>query len=82
MHQLRKMFKTNEVKALVRERLTAAAEDIFNIFEKCLKEYEETVLRSRQEQEQQRGLSLGKGNTSLLPLTPTKPCNLGSSPSV
>lgn len=55
------MFKTDEIKALVTERLTAAAEDIFNIFEQTLKEYEEVVFRSKQKIDQQRTL---KGNST------------------
>lgn len=55
------MFKTDEIKALVTERLTAAAEDIFSIFEQTLKEYEEAVFRSKQKIDQQRRL---KGNST------------------
>ncbi|KAM7014961.1 uncharacterized protein LKV04_012864 [Tautogolabrus adspersus] len=47
------MFKTEKLRALINERLTAAAEEIFSVFEKTLKDYEETVLRSKQEEEQQ-----------------------------
>ncbi|KAI3377817.1 hypothetical protein L3Q82_008955 [Scortum barcoo] len=47
------MFKTDKLKALVGERLTAAAEEIFCIFEQTLKEYEETVFRSKRDIEQQ-----------------------------
>lgn len=58
------MFKTDQLKALVSERLTAAAEEIFSIFEQTIKEYEETVFRSKQEIEQQRRQSGWKGNNT------------------
>lgn len=48
------MFKTEKLKALVNERLKAAAEEIFSIFETTIKDYEENVWRSNQEIEQQR----------------------------
>lgn len=48
------MFKTEKLKALVNERLKAAAEDIFSIFETTIKDYEEIVFRSKQEVDQQR----------------------------
>lgn len=51
------MFKTDELKALVSERLTAAAEEIFSIFEKSIKEYEEIVFLSKQEIKHQRQLA-------------------------
>ncbi|XP_034727499.1 histone-lysine N-methyltransferase PRDM9-like isoform X2 [Etheostoma cragini] len=47
------MFKTEKLKALVHERLKAAAEDIFIIFETTIKDYEEIVFRSKQEFDQQ-----------------------------
>ncbi|XP_040895543.1 zinc finger protein 32-like [Toxotes jaculatrix] len=50
------MFKTGQLKALVNERLKAAAEEIFSLFEQTLKDYEEEVFRSKQEIDQQRGL--------------------------
>lgn len=55
------MFKTDELKALVSERLTAAAEEIFSIFEKSIKEYEEIVFLSKQEIKHQRQLAGWKG---------------------
>lgn len=58
------MFKPDEIKALVSERLTAAAEEIFSIFEQTIKEYEEIAFRSKQEIDQQRGLDGWKGNGS------------------
>ena len=47
------MFKTEKLKALVNERLKAAAEEIFSIFETTIKDYEEIVFRSKQEVDQQ-----------------------------
>lgn len=49
-----RMFKADEIKALVNKRLSAAAEEIFSIFAQTLKEYEEVVLRSQQEVERRR----------------------------
>ncbi|XP_035507979.1 zinc finger protein 32-like [Morone saxatilis] len=46
------MFKIDKLKALVSERLTAAAEDIFNLFEQTIKEYEQ--LRSKDVDQQRR----------------------------
>ncbi|XP_041651167.1 zinc finger protein 32-like [Cheilinus undulatus] len=48
------MFKTEELRASVCERLNAAAEEIFTIFEKTLQDYEQTLLRSKIKDEQQR----------------------------
>ncbi|TNN52651.1 hypothetical protein EYF80_037161 [Liparis tanakae] len=48
------MFKTDKLKALVNERLKAAAEEIFRIFETTIQDYEEIVVRSKQEADQQR----------------------------
>ncbi|XP_070690741.1 zinc finger protein ZFP2-like [Pempheris klunzingeri] len=50
------MFQTDKLKAAVSERLAAAAEDIFSIFEEAMKEYEEVVFRPKQEVEQHRRL--------------------------
>lgn len=48
------MFKTQQLKALVNERLKAAAEEIFSLFERTIKDYEDEVFRSQQQQQQQR----------------------------
>ncbi|KAG7236009.1 hypothetical protein INR49_001407 [Caranx melampygus] len=47
------MFKTEQLKALVNERLMAAAEEIFSLFERTIKDYEDEVFRSKQQQQQQ-----------------------------
>ncbi|KAM9366705.1 uncharacterized protein ABDE67_002841 [Symphorus nematophorus] len=54
------MFKMDKLRALVSERLTAAAEDIFSLFEQTIKEYEETVLRSKQQVDQQQRRLAGR----------------------
>lgn len=54
------MFKTDEIKALVNERLTVAAEEIFSIFEQTIKEYEEMASRSKRELDHQREQWKGK----------------------
>nr|XP_046240485.1 uncharacterized protein LOC124056750 isoform X2 [Scatophagus argus] len=59
------MFKTDKLKALVSERLTAAAEEILSIFEQTVKEYEEIVFRSKQELDQQRRLAGWKDHLQL-----------------
>ncbi len=59
---LAEMFNKDQVKLLVTERLSAAAEEIFSIFEQTVKEYEETVIRLKQEIEEQRRLAGWKGN--------------------
>lgn len=43
-------------KALVRERLVAAAEEIFQVFESTIVKYEEEICTSKQEIERLRGL--------------------------
>ncbi|KAI3359037.1 hypothetical protein L3Q82_015413 [Scortum barcoo] len=43
-------------KALVKQRLTAAAEEIFVLFERTIAEYEEELSRSKEENERQRKL--------------------------
>lgn len=57
------MFKTEKLRAVVNERLQAAAEEIFNLFEEAVRDYEKEVLCSKQEVEQQRRSLTGwKGN--------------------
>ncbi|XP_029932392.1 zinc finger protein 771-like [Myripristis murdjan] len=53
------MFKTEKLKALVNERLKAAAEEIFDLFERTIKDYEEEVSRSKQETDRPRRLQDG-----------------------
>ncbi|XP_067447839.1 zinc finger protein OZF-like [Thunnus thynnus] len=60
------MFKTEQLKALVNERLKAAAEEIFSLFEKTIKDYEEEVFRSKREMEQHRQLA---GRTASMQLS-------------
>ncbi|XP_022600802.1 zinc finger and SCAN domain-containing protein 2-like [Seriola dumerili] len=48
------MFKTEQLKALVNERLKAAAEEIFSLFEQTIKDYEDEVFRSKQQIDKQR----------------------------
>ncbi|XP_022049221.1 zinc finger protein 32-like [Acanthochromis polyacanthus] len=48
------MFKTEKLKALVNDRLKAAAEEIFILFERTIREYEEEVFGSSRQMEQQR----------------------------
>lgn len=43
-------------KALVKERLVAAAEEIFQVFESTIVKYEEEICTSKQEIERLRGL--------------------------
>lgn len=42
------------LKELVRERLIAAADEIFGLFEKTIASYEEQLSRAREENERQR----------------------------
>ncbi|XP_033841030.1 oocyte zinc finger protein XlCOF8.4-like [Periophthalmus magnuspinnatus] len=44
------MSKAHALRALVQERLTAAAEEIFALFERTIAEYEEELRRSKQEE--------------------------------
>ncbi|XP_056135258.1 zinc finger protein 184-like [Lampris incognitus] len=53
------MSKTDKLKALVSERLKAAAEEICGLFEKTIKDYEEEVSRSMREIDRQRRLLCG-----------------------
>lgn len=64
------MFKTDRLKALLSERLTAAAEDIFRIFQETIREYEELVFRSKQEVDQRAGLAGRKGNDTQVNFSP------------
>ncbi|XP_049457535.1 zinc finger protein ZFP2-like isoform X1 [Epinephelus fuscoguttatus] len=50
------MSKAQMLRALVKQRLTAAAEEIFGLFERTIAEYEEGLSRSKQENERQRKL--------------------------
>lgn len=56
------MFKTDKLKAFVNERLSAAADEIFSLFDQTIKEYEEAVFRSKQEVDHQRRRAGWKGN--------------------
>ncbi|XP_078020009.1 uncharacterized protein LOC117245847 isoform X4 [Epinephelus lanceolatus] len=48
------MSKVQMLRALVKQRLTAAAEEIFGLFERTIAEYEEELCRSKEENERQR----------------------------
>uniref|UniRef100_A0A8C9XQB9 C2H2-type domain-containing protein n=1 Tax=Sander lucioperca TaxID=283035 RepID=A0A8C9XQB9_SANLU len=50
------MSKVQMLRALVEQRLTAAAEEIFGLFERTIAEYEEELCRSKEENERQREL--------------------------
>ncbi|XP_078123357.1 uncharacterized protein LOC144528562 [Sander vitreus] len=50
------MCKVQMLRALVEQRLTAAAEEIFGLFERTIAEYEEELCRSKEENERQREL--------------------------
>ncbi|XP_055078069.1 gastrula zinc finger protein xLCGF3.1-like isoform X3 [Periophthalmus magnuspinnatus] len=67
------MCKSRTLRALVKERLTAAAEDIFALFERTIAEYEEELCRSKEENQRNQellealGLSSGVQMPSLNP---------------
>ena len=48
-----KMSKVQMLRAFVNQRLTAAAEEIFELFERTIAEYEEELCRSKKENERQ-----------------------------
>ncbi|XP_032365562.1 uncharacterized protein LOC116681743 [Etheostoma spectabile] len=48
------MSKVQMLRGLVEQRLTAAAEEIFGLFERTIAEYEEELCRSKEENERQR----------------------------
>ncbi|KAJ0066234.1 hypothetical protein NL108_004131 [Boleophthalmus pectinirostris] len=50
------MSKSQTLRALVNERLTAAAEEIFALFERTIAEYEEEVCRSKEENQRKQEL--------------------------
>ncbi|XP_034027284.1 zinc finger protein 484-like [Thalassophryne amazonica] len=50
------MSKVQMLRALVKQRLTAAAEEIFGLFERTIVEYEEELCRSKEENHRQRHL--------------------------
>ena len=50
------MCKVQMLRALVKQRLTAAAEEIFGLFERTIAEYEEEVCRLREDNERQQKL--------------------------
>ena len=50
------MSKVQMLRASVTQRLTAAAEEIFVLFERSIAEYEEELSRSKEENERQRKL--------------------------
>ncbi|KAG8004791.1 hypothetical protein GBF38_010583 [Nibea albiflora] len=50
------MSNVQMMKALVKQRLTAAAQEIFELFEKTISEYEEQFCRLKEENERQRQL--------------------------
>ncbi|XP_070701998.1 zinc finger protein Paris-like [Pempheris klunzingeri] len=50
------MCKVQMLRALLKQRLSAAAEEIFGLFERTIAEYEEELCRSQEENERQRRL--------------------------
>ncbi|XP_033465423.2 uncharacterized protein LOC117245920 [Epinephelus lanceolatus] len=50
------MSKVQMLRSLVKQRLTAAAEEIFGLFERTIAEYEEELCRSKEENERQQKL--------------------------
>ncbi|KAM6904044.1 uncharacterized protein PEZ65_018781 isoform 2-T3 [Lycodopsis pacificus] len=50
------MSKVQMLRCLVNQRLTAAAEEIFGVFERTIAEYEEELCRSKEQNERQRKL--------------------------
>lgn len=50
------MSKKQTLRALVTERLTAAAEEIFELVERTITEYEEELCRSKEENQRQQQL--------------------------
>lgn len=50
------MSKVQLFRSLVKQRLAAAAEEIFGLFERAVAEYEEELGRSREENRRQRQL--------------------------
>ncbi|XP_039665031.1 putative golgin subfamily A member 6-like protein 3 isoform X3 [Perca fluviatilis] len=50
------MTKVQMLRALVEQRLTAAAEEIFGLFERTIVEYEEELCRSKEKNERQQKL--------------------------
>uniref|UniRef100_A0A8C9XYE6 C2H2-type domain-containing protein n=1 Tax=Sander lucioperca TaxID=283035 RepID=A0A8C9XYE6_SANLU len=59
------MCKVQMLRALVEQRLTAAAEEIFGLFERTIAEYEEELCRSKEENERQRELLDAVNNPQL-----------------
>ncbi|XP_068589630.1 zinc finger protein 184-like [Cebidichthys violaceus] len=59
------MSKVQMLRCLVNQRLTAAAEEIFGVFERTIAEYEEELCRSKEENERQRKLLDGDFNPQL-----------------
>ena len=50
------MSQVETLRAAVKQRLTAAAEEIFGLFERTITEYEMELSRSKQENQRQRNL--------------------------
>ncbi|XP_049895785.1 zinc finger and SCAN domain-containing protein 12-like isoform X2 [Epinephelus moara] len=59
------MSKVQMLRSLVKQRLTAAAEEIFGLFERTIAEYEEELCRSKEENERQRKLLDAASNPQL-----------------
>ncbi|GLD73287.1 zinc finger protein 135-like protein, partial [Lates japonicus] len=51
-----RLITVHMLRALVKQRLTAAAEEIFGLFERTIAEYEEELCRSKEENQRQRKL--------------------------
>ncbi|XP_039664052.1 zinc finger protein 79-like [Perca fluviatilis] len=75
------MTKVQMLRALVEQRLTAAAEEIFGLFERTIAEYEEELCRSKEENERQQKLldavfspqlRLHRADHTVIPPTPDK----------
>ncbi|XP_062417778.1 zinc finger and SCAN domain-containing protein 2-like [Pungitius pungitius] len=68
------MLKGHQLRALVNERLKAAAEEIFRIFETTIKDYEEIILRSQQEVDQQQSRLAAWEGSLQEEAPPSEPC--------
>lgn len=62
------------LRAFVNERLTAAAEEIFQVFERTIAKYEEEASSSKQEIDRLRGLCVSGQQTGVCSLLPVCQC--------
>ncbi|XP_074543352.1 uncharacterized protein LOC141803288 [Halichoeres trimaculatus] len=71
-----KMFQVQTLRGFINQRLSAAAEEIFELFERTIAEYEEQLCRAKEENQRQKKLLDAGFNPQLRPQSPACPADV------